>query len=249
MTPSARRTLLAVVPAALFATTGAIALVATPKEHCLARFSTMVENRSRNQKHNAYLAAAKLNGAVIQPGQTFSFNGRVGSFSKDVGYRKAPVSFNGQLINSFGGGVCQTSTTTYNAALRAGLDIVERCRHRFAPNYVPPGMDAAVAYYNIDLKLKNTYPFALRIEAGIKGDRLEVGFYGAGQAKRVQLDTQVRHVRNPGLFELGDRTSAGKVRNTGKPGYFVQVFRTIDGVMEMVSSDNYPVMERVVDRR
>ncbi len=228
---------------------GSIALMSVPKEKCLASYSTTVANRSRNQRHNALLSAQKLNGAVIPPGATFSFNQRIGSFSKDSGYRKAPVSFNGQLINSFGGGVCQTSTTAYNAALHAGLEIVERNRHRFAPNYVPPGLDAAVAYYTIDLKFKNPYTFPVKIQAKIENDRLIVGFFGAGDPRVTKVENQVRQVRMPGLFEIGDRRSAGRMRNTGKPGYFVQVFRTIDGNRQLVSSDNYPTMEMVVDRR
>lgn len=228
---------------------GAMALVSMPKERCLASFSTTVENRSRNQRHNALLSAQRLDGAVIQPGETFSFNKRIGSFSKDGGYRKAPVSFNGQLINSFGGGVCQTSTTMYNAALRAGFGIEERNRHRFVPNYVAPGMDAAVAYYTIDLKLKNPYDFPVKVKAKIENNQLKVGFYGAGEAKVCRIDSQVRQVKLPGLFEMGDRRAAGRMRNSGKPGYFVQVFREIDGKRELISSDNYPAMEAVVDRR
>ena len=228
---------------------GTVALMSAPKERCLASFTTMVDGRSRNQRHNALLSAEKLNGVVIQSGETFSFNHRIGSFSRDGGYRKAPVSYNGQLINSFGGGVCQTSTTAYNAALHAGLEIVERNRHRFAPNYVAPGLDAAVAYYNIDLKLRNPYPFPVKVRAGIDKNRLTVGFFGTGNPLEVKLDTQVRQVRMPGTFEMGDRRSAGRMRNTGKPGYFVQVFRTINGKRELVSSDNYPAMEMVLDRR
>lgn len=228
---------------------GTVALMSAPKERCLASFSTMVEGRSRNQRHNALLSAEKLNGVVIPAGETFSFNKRIGSFSRDGGYRKAPVSYNGQLINSFGGGVCQTSTTAYNAALHAGMEIVERNRHRFAPNYVAPGMDAAVAYYNIDLKIKNPYPFPVKVKAGLDKNRLTVGFYGTGDPFPVKVDTQVRQVRMPGTFEMGDRQSAGRMRNTGKPGYFVQVFRTVNGKRELVSSDNYPAMEMVVDRR
>lgn len=228
---------------------GTVALMSAPKERCLASFTTMVDGRSRNQRHNALLSAEKLNGVVIPAGDTFSFNKRIGSFSRDGGYRKAPVSYNGQLINSFGGGVCQTSTTAYNAALHAGMEIVERNRHRFAPNYVAPGLDAAVAYYTIDLKIKNPYPFPVKVRAGIDKSRLTVGFYGTGDPFSVKLDTQVRQVRMPGTFEMGDRQSAGRMRNTGKPGYFVQVFRTVNGKRELVSSDNYPAMEMVVDRR
>jgi vancomycin resistance protein VanW len=238
-----------VIGAGLLAAIGASVLAAAPRDRCLASYSTLVENRSRNQRHNALLSAQRLNGVAICPGETFSFNHRIGSFSRDGGYRKAPVSYNGQLINSFGGGVCQTSTTFYNAALYAGLDIVERNRHRFAPNYVPPGMDAAVAYYNIDLKIKNPYPFTVKIKSGIEKGRLIVGVYGAGKAKSAKIEADVRQVRMPATFELGERSHSGRIRNTGKPGFFVQVFRTIDGKRELVSSDNYPAMEAVLDHR
>ena len=228
---------------------GTTALVSAPRDRCLADFSTSLAHRSRNQRHNALLSTLKLDGAVIAPGEIFSFNQRVGSFSRDGGYRKAPVSFNGQLIDSFGGGVCQTSTTCYNAALRAGFGIVERNRHRFSPNYVPPGLDAAVAYYTIDLKFKNPYKFPVKIRARIENDQLRVGFYGEGEPLATKVETDVRQVREPTIFEIGDRRKAGRMRNTGKAGYSVQVYRTVEGQRELVSSDNYPVMDKVVDRR
>ena len=228
---------------------GTAALLKAPSEHCLASFSTSLEKRSRNQRHNALLSVLKLDGAIIKPGQTFSFNQRVGSFSRDGGYRKAPVSYNGQLIDSFGGGVCQTSTTTYNAALLAGLDIVERNRHRFSPSYVLPGRDAAVAYSTIDLRFRNPYAFPIKIQAKIEADQLRVGIYGAGQSRPCRIVTDVRQVHEPSTFEIGDRRAAGRMRNTGKQGFFVQVFRLMNGQKELVSSDNYPVMDIVVDRR
>lgn len=228
---------------------GTVALTIAPKEQCLASFSTSLEKRSRAQRHNALLSVQKLDGALIAPGETFSFNKRVGSFSRDGGYRKAPVSYNGQLIDSFGGGVCQTSTTAYNAALLAGLDIVERNRHRFAPSYVLPGRDAAVAYYTIDLRFKNPYDFPIKIKAKIEGNQLKVGMYGTGQPRDSHIVTDVRQIRDPSIIEIGDRRAAGRMRNTGKQGFFVQVFRVMDGKKRLVSSDNYPVMDMVVDRR
>ncbi len=234
--------------ATVVAAVGSVVLINAPKEHCLASFSTNIGSRSKNQRHNALLSAQKLDGSVIGPGETFSFNRRIGSFSKDAGYRKAPVSYNGQLINSFGGGVCQTSTTMYNAALLAGLEIKERNRHHFAPNYVAPGLDAAVAYYNIDLKVKNPYPFKLKIRSWIEKDQLRVGFYGTGQAYPTSVESEVRQIREPGKFVMGDQPS-GRLRNTGKHGFFVQVYRTVNGKRSLVSTDNYPSMEAVVDRR
>jgi len=220
-----------------------------PREHCLGSFSTSLAKRSKSQRHNALLSVREIDGAVIGPGETFSFNKHVGSFSKDGGYRKAPVSYNGQLIDSFGGGVCQTSTTTYNAALLSGMEIVERNRHRFSPSYVLPGRDAAVAYWSIDLKFRNPYSFPVKVKAAIDGDQLKVGVYGAGEGKECRIVTDLRQVRQPSTFEIGDRRAAGRMRNTGKQGYFVQIYRIADGQKELISSDNYPVMDKVVDRR
>ncbi|MBC7807279.1 MAG: VanW family protein, partial [Akkermansiaceae bacterium] len=94
-----------------------------PPETSLSAFATRLEGRSRAQRHNAELAAQSLDGRVIAPGATFSFNQVVRGWSVDRGYVRAPVSFDGELVPAFGGGVCQASTTLYNAALLSGLGI------------------------------------------------------------------------------------------------------------------------------
>src|SRR4029079_1760520 len=147
------------------------------------------------------LALSRLNGTVVKPGETFSFNKIVGTFSRDQGYRKAPVSYNGQLVDSWGGGVCQTSTTLYNTALLGGMTIVERNRHRFCPSYVPPGRDAAVAFNTIDLKFRNPYDFPVRIQAVDRRDRLEVEILATHPLKDVpQVVSQVAQIHAPTRF-------------------------------------------------
>ena len=134
----------------------------------LGAYATSLANRTPNQQFNARRAARLVDGALVAPGQTFSFNNRVGGWAGGNGYRKAPVSYNGILVDEYGGGVCQTSTTVYNAALLAGLTIVERHSHTFAPGYVPAGRDAAVAYQNVDLRVKNPFAFSVKLHVGIK---------------------------------------------------------------------------------
>ncbi len=213
----------------------------------LGSFSTSFDGRLLDQTHNAVLAAMKLDGAVIEPGAVLSFNDRVGSWSRDQGYRRAPVSFSGTLINEWGGGVCQTSTTLYNAGLLAGLEPVERHHHQFAANYVPPGRDAAVAYPNIDLRLKNPYPFPIRVKVRANNARMEIRFVGPGSPPSVQIQSNVIQVRQPGRLQLGHGPLA-RVRNPGKAGYQVQVTRLINGKTEWISQDSYPSMTRVVER-
>lgn len=228
---------------------GAAAVFSAPRETTVAGYATSLKERSRSQRHNAVLALERLVGATIAPHETFSFNARVGSFSRDQGYRKAPVSYNGQLIDDWGGGVCQTSTTLYNAALLAGLEIVERHRHRFAPSYIPPGRDAAVAFSNIDLRFRNPHPFPVRIEGRVEGERLFIYLVGPKPlSHRPEVVSEVHEVQDPSTFQIGSGDGPVRVRNTGKQGCEVAVIR-IDGLRrELISRDTYPAMNRVVER-
>lgn len=215
----------------------------------IGSYATDLEGRLPSQRHNAENCLRKIGKVTIPPGQTFSFNDAVGSWSRDQGYRRAPVSYNGNLVDSWGGGVCQTSTTLYNAALLGGLEIIERHAHHHAPNYVPPGRDAAVAYPNIDLVIRNPYSYPVVLQGKSVGGRLvyEVAARGPG-AGSVSVMQRVTELRKPQEFVLGSGPF-GRVRNPGKSGYEVETFRLINGRRERLSHDNYPVMHRVVEYR
>lgn len=216
-----------------------------PRE--VSAFATTLDGRSRSQRHNALLAINRINGARIGPGETFSFNQTVGSFSRDQGYRRAPVSYNGQLITDWGGGVCQVSTTLYNAALLAGFDMLERHRHQFCPAYVQPGRDAAVAYPGVDLRVRNPYPFAVRIRAEIDDQAIRIGFVAPSSIpKKPAVEVVVSNVQSPTTYALGESSGRARVRNTGKRGYDVAVYRRLGNERQLISRDSYPVMNRVV---
>lgn len=227
---------------------GAVAVMPAP-ETVIGQFQTSLVGRTPNQRHNARLAAWSLNGKRVGPGAEFSFNQTVGSWSWDAGYRKAPVSFNGQLVPAWGGGVCQTSTTLYNAALLAGLEVLERHPHRFAPTYCPPGRDAAVAYSNIDLRLRNPHPFPVRVEATVRGDSLTVRLIGARElAQSPRIVTEVLTMSAPDR-RTTEEANSGRVRNGGKPGFDVATYRVVGDRRERLSIDSYPPMPRVVEYR
>jgi len=221
---------------------------ASSPERVIGSFTTSFAGRLKDQVHNAALAAKKLDGTIVAPGGVLSFNEQVGTWSRDRGYRKAPVSFSGTLVDSWGGGVCQTSTTLYNAGLLAGLEVVERHHHQFAANYVPPGRDAAVAYPNIDVKLRNPYSFPIRVKARTASGLLTVQVLGTGTSPSVTVSQTVNQVKDPGRFVLGSGP-IGRVRNPGKPGYQVEVYRIMGDRRELLSSDSYPAMSRVVEFR
>ncbi len=224
------------------------------KDVTLARFVTTLRGRTPNQVHNVALAARTIHGTWIAPGAVFSFNRVVGSWSSNSGYKLAPVSYDGELVPSWGGGVCQASTTLYNAALLAGLGIEERHRHRWFARYVAPGRDAAVAYSNIDLKLRNPYPWPVRLEGEVRGELVEfrvVGMEPLEDRFEIRQRVEAVHapptVRQPRREELGHRT----VRNPGKPGCRVLTYRLRlrEGQPtqeEFLSDDAYPAMNRLV---
>jgi vancomycin resistance protein YoaR len=224
---------------------------APPPEVEIAGYATRLEGRTPNQRHNARLAATSLDGSVIAPGAVFSFNRVVRSWSADEGYRKAPVSYNGELVPAFGGGVCQTSTTLYDAALLAGLTVVERHHHVFAPHYVPPGCDAAVAYPSIDLRLRNPYPYPLRIRASADGDQLVVRVLGRRLPNAsIAVVPQVLDVYRPARITLVDSAHLG-ARNPGMVGFRVITWRVLHRAgqpdrREELSDDTYPAMDRIV---
>ncbi|MCB8932754.1 MAG: VanW family protein [Fimbriimonadaceae bacterium] len=242
-------TLVAFVVVAAITVAALVQLLATPPpRRLIAAYFTSLDGRTGSQRHNAHLALEQLNGTVLAPGAEFSFNQVVGSLSRDQGFRRAPVSYNGTLIDDWGGGVCQTSTTLYNAAMLAGLELVERHPHRFAPSYVPAGRDAAVAFSSVDLRFRNPFPFAVRLSGRIDGDRLLIEVWGKKMPKgRPQIVQEVHGVQTPGTLVL--EGPSPRVRNTGKAGSEVATYRVTGDRRELLSLDSYPVMDRVVERR
>jgi vancomycin resistance protein YoaR len=226
-----------------------VMVASQPSQVRMSSFATPLEGRVRSQQLNARLSIGKINGAQILPGAEFSFNRVVGTWSRDAGYKKAPVSFNGQLVWTYGGGVCQTSSTLYNAALLAGLPIVERHRHRFAPGYVAPGRDAAVAYNNIDLRFSNPYEWPIWIRARVEDGRLICEIYGAKKPEdTVSIMQENIDSRAPRLVSRYSRLSSGRVLNPGKLGWSVSTYRVwANGSRELLSIDSYPPMNKIVD--
>lgn len=257
MRPTRTALLLGLSLAGLAAVAGTLAVriaTAPPAEVELAGYVSPLANRTSNQRHNARLAARALDGWVIGPHGLFSFNRAVGSWSFDRGYRKAPVSYDGELVPSFGGGVCQASSTLYNAALLAGMEVVERHRHSVAPGYVPPGRDAAVAQVDVDLRFRNPYPWPVRIHTSCQGDQLVVRMTGAQRpAERVALTSRILAVRRPQRLtrDMPTGSSRSYLRSPGAPGYRVVVYRVAsrDGSevsRERISEDTYRAMDRIV---
>lgn len=243
------------VSLAVLAGLGTWAGLSGDREYEIGCYATGLRGRTPSQVYNLTLALRRIDGTVLQPGQTLSFVKSVGPWTADMGYTKAPVSYDGELIRSWGGGVCQTSTTLYNAALLAGLDIVERHRHHWPPRYAPLGRDAAVAYSDIDLKIRNSLPAPVRIVGEVKGDRVSFRLLSTCRPQySVVMESQTRSITRPGEIILPHNAQAAapgrQVVNRGHPGFHVVTYRRyVRGTAvrrEMISQDDYPVMNRIV---
>lgn len=150
------------------------------KTTVVASFNTTIIDYDENRINNIRLAAAKVNDYILKPNGVFSFNKVVGKREYEKGYRKAAVLVQGEKDEDIGGGVCQLSSTIYNAALQSGLKIIERHSHSGDVHYVPKGQDAAVSYGAKDLKFKNTKGYPIRFRVTVNNGKVSVSILKAG---------------------------------------------------------------------
>lgn len=143
-------------------------------EKKIGNYFTYYNPNNKNRSHNIGLAARAINNTVIFPEETFSFNDVVGKRTKEKGYLRAPIIVRGEASEDIGGGICQISSTLFNAADRAGLQILQRYSHSKNVTYVPPGRDATVSWYGPDFSFKNQYSQPVLIRAFAHGGQVSI---------------------------------------------------------------------------
>lgn len=136
------------------------------------------------------MAASRIDGSTVRPKEEFSFNVTVGPRSKEKGFQEAKVIQDGEFIVGYGGGVCQASTTLYNAAVLAGLKITARKAHSLAVHYVEPSRDAMVSSYT-DFRFRNEYAYPVYVSMKVRGDAVTATFYGKDEGYRYEIVSQV----------------------------------------------------------
>ena len=180
---------------------------------------------------NVRLAASKVNGIVLNSGDTFSYNGTVGRRTVEGGFQEAPAYVQGNTVNEIGGGVCQPSSTLYLACLNANLQIVQRSAHRYASSYIPKGMDATVSWGGPDYKFKNDTDYPLRIVATYSGGYLTMKLIGTNlTGNYVRMTNKVLSTTPFTVIKQNDASlSAGTRRVTVTPytGYKVVTYRNV----------------------
>lgn len=144
----------------------------------ISTYTTYSEN-TLDGDHNMALALASCNGSVINPGEVWSFNACTGDSNlESLGYRPATVIMNGKFEQGIGGGICQASSTIYNAAIMANMDVEERYCHAYQSSYVPAGRDATIDYPNLDLKLSNPTDYPMYMQCYMEDAYLTVNIFG-----------------------------------------------------------------------
>ena len=156
----------------------------------LATYSTTYDASNKNRSTNIELASSKVNGTVIMPGENFSYNTVVGRRTIEAGYKEGTAYIGGKVVPDVGGGICQLSSTIYNVALFANLEIVERSNHMFLTGYVAAGRDATVYYGSIDFVFKNTRKYPIKIVTNSKNGVCKVSIYGIKEEKEYEVVLQ-----------------------------------------------------------
>lgn len=196
---------------------------------------------SSNRKSNVKLSASVCDGIILLPGEVFSYNNTTGSRTADKGYLPAPSYVGGKSTDEVGGGICQTSSTIYYAALNSNLKIVERHNHMFAVGYVPDGMDATVWYGASDFRFENDTDYPIKIVTEYKNSRLTVQIYG------TKTDDLYVKMTNKELsstawsteYKVDPSLPAGTTKTEQTPyrGRVVEAYRNVyDGNGNLVSS-------------
>jgi len=197
----------------------------------LSAYTTSFEASNYDRAYNIRVAAGALDGLTVPPGQEFSFNKVVGPRSSETGYKNAKIIFNNQFVVGPGGGVCQVSTTLYNAVLLANLEIITRTAHSLPVNYVPLGRDATVAYEAIDLRFRNNTESYILVKSLISGGSLTFKIYGNTDYKvPVKINTVIKRVLEPKIvYEADPNLKKGEevIRQKGLRGYQVTAERVM----------------------
>jgi len=154
----------------------------------LSSVTTNFVNSNENRSENIKVASDAINGKVLMPGDTFSFNDIVGERSSENGYKIAKGIIDNKLVDDLGGGVCQVSTTLYNAILRTNMASVERYHHTLAVGYIGKGLDATVAYGLLDYRFKNTYSYPIFIESIVQNKNVTFNVYSNSTLNKKKYD-------------------------------------------------------------
>lgn len=215
----------------------------------IGEYSTSFKGSNSSRIENIRISAEAISDNLVLPGEEFSYNNTTGPRTIESGYKEANVIIGGELTPGLGGGVCQTSTTMYNALLLSDLTILERHPHSIPATYVPYGQDAAVSYGYLDLKFKNNFDFPVFIYSEILEDKVYIYVYGDIKDKnyRIKITPYIVEVIKPETEVLFDESLLPDERidiQSGRTGYKVITYKSVirggkEVSKELITKDHY----------
>ena len=191
---------------------------------------TAYQSSGSNRATNLRLACEALNGTILYPGDTFSYNDALGERTAEKGYKPAAAYMNGKTVQSYGGGICQPSSALYYCTLLADLEIVQRHCHTYPSSYVPFGLDATVSWGGPDFKFKNNTDFPILIDAAADGGSVTLTLVGTDvKDYYVKMDSEILRSISPKVeyikVKAGSGHKDGEVKTSGHTGYEVQSYK------------------------
>lgn len=222
----------------------------------LSTYTSKYDASNKNRSTNVELASLKLNNVILLPGETFSYNKTVGKRTISNGFKEASIYTKNGIEYGLGGGICQVSSTLYNAVLEANLDIVERKNHSYTVSYVPLGRDATVSYGTIDFKFKNSRAYPIKLVSSAKNGIVSISIKGIKEETDYTVTVTTKKLQTT-PFEtkyINDNTlikGSQVVKQNGFYGYKYETYKvlSLNGVVvstTLLSTDNYIPLPKIV---
>ena len=224
---------------------------------CLHHCETTLSGSSSNRITNIRLASQAINGIILNPGETFSYNNTLGERTEAKGYRMGISYIGGKAVPDLGGGICQVSSSLYCCAIHADLEIVERSNHMFLVSYLPLGIDATVAWGTCDFQFRNNMDFPIKIESYLNGSssviinmygtKLDDGYIEITHNTVATIDYKTVEKQDPSI-----PAGSSKVDTSGRTGYIVDTYKNYynaDGTLdrtEYLDRSEYSKQDRVI---
>jgi vancomycin resistance protein YoaR len=202
---------------------------------CISSFSTSFRSSSFMRANNIDICVKAINGKLLVPGEIFSFNEVLGERTKERGYLEAPVIINSKVESGIGGGICQVSSTLYNAILKAGIQNIERTNHSLPSSYVGLGLDATVDWGNIDFKFTNTLDYPIYIQGYTENKNLHINIFSNSNLNKR------KYIIESNVNEDVNGYNVKVVRKTYESGMLIN--------SEFISNDVYANVTSVLKKR
>ena len=220
-------------------------------------FKTTYDQSYTARVTNLQVAAKNVNGTILYPGDEFSYNKVVGERTAARGFKKAHIFSGGKVVDGLGGGICQVSSTIYNAVLLANLEITSRTAHMMHTGYVKPSLDATVVYGSIDFKFKNNRETPIKIESTVKNGNVVVKVYGIKTEKdpKVELESVIIKTIPYTTVTNYDNTmleGTSKVTQSPMNGYVSEAYKILKDAQgnlisrTLISKDTYKETSKIV---